>query len=445
VSEPHDVLFTTPAMADVFSSAAHVRQMLLVEAALARASARAGVIPESAADAIAGACRVELYDVRAVLAEGAVAGTPVIPLVRLLGQQVDGDARGWVHWGATSQDVVDTALVLQMRDGLDLLRADLRGVCDAAAALAVRHRHTVMAGRTLLQQALPMTFGLKAARWLALARRQLDALDLLRRDALAVQLGGAAGTLAAFGDRGLDVASNLAAELDLPLPDLPRHAERDRVARVAATLGIVAGAMSKIALDVALLAQTEVGEVAEGSAPGKGGSSAMPQKRNPVDAMSALAAARLAIALVPAVLSGMAQEHERAVGAWQAEWVAIPDLFRHTAGAVAHVRRALEGLEVDADRMRANLDLAGGALMAESLVTALAARVGGAEAREIVRRVSARVAHDRLTLHDAALDDARVSAVLSPDDVARVLDPTRYLGAADALIDRALASRTETT
>jgi 3-carboxy-cis,cis-muconate cycloisomerase len=200
--------------------------------------------------------------------------------------------------------------------------------------------------------------------------------------------------------------------------------------------------MSKIALDVALLAQTEVGEVAERSELGKGGSSAMPQKRNPVDAMSALAAARLAIALVPAVLSGMAQEHERAVGAWQAEWVAIPDLFRHTAGAVAHVRRMLEGLEVDAARMRANLDLAGGALMAESLVSALAARVGGAEAKEIVKHVSERVARHRLTLREAALDDARVSALLSPDDVGRALDPARYLGAADALIDRALRGPT---
>jgi len=429
-------LFTTRAMTDVFSAQALVRQMLRFESALARAEARAGIVPAAAADAIAAACHADRYDATAILADAARAGTPAIPLVRLLTERVDPASRGWVHWGATSQDVVDTALVLQMRDGLDLLGGDLRAVAERAADLAQRHRHTVMAGRTLLQHASPVTFGLKAARWLALVVRQIDALDALRVDALALQLGGAVGTLAPLGDAGLAVVARLADELGLPAPDLPWHAERDRIARVAAAVGIVAGAMSKIAGDVVLLAQTEVGEVAAGD----GGSSAMPQKRNPVDAMSALASARLAVAMVPTLLDAGGHEHERAAGAWQAEWVAIPQLFGHTASAVASVRRMLDDLEVHHDRMRANLDAAGGTLMAESLSTALAAQLGRVEAHELARVVSARAARGDVTLQEAAAAEDRITAVLSEGDLMRALDPASFLGSTDAFIDRALAA-----
>src|SRR5258707_4378600 len=330
--EPSDLLFSTPGMAAAFSPEAHVRGMLAFEAALARAEARAGIIPQEAATVIAANCREELFDVAALYREAAVAGTPAIPLVRMLTAQVDGDAKRFVHWGATSQDAIDTALMLQVRDGLHLLVDGLLGVCAACATHARQHRHTLMAGRTLLQQALPITFGLKAARWLALAVRQVRALREHRDRTLVVQLGGAAGTLASLGSNGLRVIELLSAELGLAAPDLPWHTERDRIAGIAATLGIVAAAMAKIAGDVILLAQTEVGEASEGTAPGKGGSSAMPQKHNPVDATAALASARLAVGGVPGILSAMAQEHERAIGGWQAEWAAIPDLFRFTAG-----------------------------------------------------------------------------------------------------------------
>lgn len=433
-------LFTTTAMTDVFSPRSHVAQMLRFEAALARAAARAGIVPEAAAAAVADACRVELYDVHDLYAQAATAGTVAIPLVRMLTQRVAEPARGWVHWGATSQDVIDTALVLQMREGLALLRDDLRGLCAEAASLTERHRRTLMVGRTLLQQALPITFGLKAARWLALAARRLEAVDALRTDALTLQFGGAAGTLASLGDRGLEVASHLAAELELPLPDLPWHAERDRTATIAAALGTTAGAMQKIAGDIVLLAQTEVGEVAESAMAGKGGSSAMPNKRNPVDATASIAAARLALALASALMHGMAQEHERGIGGWQAEWAAIPELFGYTAGAVARSRRALDGLEVDVERMRANLDARGGAAMAESLATALAVRMGRADAHAVVKALVERAARDRRSLGDVALADPRVSAVLSTEDVARALDPSAHLGSADAFIDRALAT-----
>lgn len=439
MSDPADALFTTPEMAAIWSGEAHMRGMLAFEAALARAEARAGVIPAEAAEAIAAACRVELFDVAAVYREAVGAGTPAIPLVRLLTERVEGEARGYVHWAATSQDAIDTALVLQMRTGLDLLSAELGQIEAACAALAEPHRGTLMAGRTLLQQALPITFGLKAARWLALAMRQSRRLAEVRARSGVVQLGGAAGTLAALGDAAPRVTALLAEELGLGVPELPWHAERDRVAEVAAQLGVLAGAMAKIAGDVVLLAQTEVGEATEAPAVGKGGSSAMPQKRNPVDATLALAAARLAIGGVSVVLGAMAQEHERAAGAWQAEWAALPSLFRHTSGAVEHVRWALSGLEVDAERMRANLARAGGLILAEALTVALAPRLGRHEAFRIVREVSERAVKTGKDFRQVALADKRVRAALPAEAGERVFEPAAYLGSTDIYIDRVLA------
>ncbi len=442
MSEPIDVLFSTPTMSAAFSLEAHVRGMLAFEAALASAEASVGVIPREAALAIAASCRVELFDVAALYHEAARAGTPAIPLVRMLTVRVEGDAQKFVHWGATSQDAIDSALMLQMREGLDLLVDGLLGLCSACALHAEQHRGTLMAGRTLLQQALPITFGLKAARWLALATRQVGALHACRQH-LAVQLGGAAGTLASLGDKGLRVVELLAETLQLAVPELPWHTERDRVAQIAATLGVVAGAMEKIAGDVALLAQTEVGEVAEGSAPGKGGSSAMPQKRNPVDATSAVASARLAIGMVPVIMAGMAQEHERAVGGWQAEWAAIPSLFRYTAGAVERVRDAVVGLQIDADRMSANLAITRGLIMSESLTMALATRLGRPEAYRIVQAACQQVIESDVELRQVALADTRINTVLSPEEIERSLDPASYLGSTDAFIDRALAAYRE--
>jgi 3-carboxy-cis,cis-muconate cycloisomerase len=438
MSEPIDIPYTTTAMASLFSAEAHVQQLLAFEAALARAEARAGIIPQAAAAAIAAGCRVGLFDIPALFREAALAGTLAIPLVRALTDKIAGEATGFVHWGATSQDAIDCAAMLQMREGLKVLEAGLLDLCAGCAGLAHQHRHTLMAGRTLLQQALPITFGLKAARWLALATRQLRALRECRDQSLALQLGGAAGTLAAFGDAGLRIAELLADELGLPMPDLPWHAERDRVATIATTLGVTAGAMTKIAGDIVLLAQTEVGEVAEAPAPGKGGSSAMPHKHNPVDAIAALAAARLAIGATPIVLSAMAHEHERAAGGWQAEWAAIPDVFRYTAGAVERVRSAVVGLQVDPARMRANLDLSGGLIMAESLTMALAEHIGRPEAQRIVKSVCSHTQATGSTLHQAALDEPHIRAALSPEEIGRALDPAAYLGSANSLIDRAL-------
>jgi 3-carboxy-cis,cis-muconate cycloisomerase len=438
MSEPSDLLFSTPRMAAIFSPEAHVRGMLAFEAALARAQARAGLIPQEAASAIAASCKVDLFDVAALYREAAAAGTPAIPLVRMLTARVVGDGQKFVHWGATSQDAIDTALMLQMRDGLDLLVTGSLDVCAGCAQLAEQHRSTLMVGRTLLQQALPITFGLKAARWLALATRQVHTLIECRERSLAVQLGGAAGTLASLGECGLRVVELLAEELGLPAPDLPWHTERDRIAEIASALGIVAGAMAKIASDLVLLAQTEVGEVSEGAAPGKGGSSAMPQKHNPVDAIYALASARLTIGVVPVILSAMVQEHERAVGGWQAEWAAIPNLFRFTAGAVERVRSAVVDLQINSTRMRANLDLAGGLNMAESLTMTLAPHLGKPEAQRLVQAICDQAIKSGQDLRQVALANEQVRNILSSEEIARALDPTKYLGSTDAFIDRAL-------
>jgi len=431
--------FTTPDMTAVFAPEAHVRQMLRFEAALARAEAQAGIIPSEAAERIVECCRLERFDVKALLSEAANAGTLAIPLVGNLMEQVGEQYGRYVHWGATSQDATDTALVLQMRDGLDLLIADLLRLCATCATLAERHRHTVMAGRTLLQQAVPITFGLKAARWLGLTERQARELRARRRGYLALQFGGAAGTLAVLGTAGVHVARQLGQELQLTTPEIPWHAERDRMATVAASLGITAGAMAKIAGDVGLRAQTEVGEVLEGAAPGKGGSSAMPNKRNPTDAVASVTASRLAVGIVPVVLSAMVQEHERAAGSWQAEVVAMPDLFRYTAGAVSRLRDALSALEINEERMRDNLSLSGGALMAESLMVALAPHMGRPAAQRIVKEVTESAIAQQRTLHTEALADPRIGAVLGEAKLKEALEAARYLGSTDIFIDRALA------
>lgn len=435
-----NVFFSTPAMSDIFSPKGHIAGMLRFEAALARAEARIGIIPQEAASAIAGQCHEEFFDSEALYQESVQAGTPAIPLVRMLTERVEGEAKRFVHWGATSQDAIDTALMLQMRDGIDHLLTGLLHIGAACAALVREHRHTPMVGRTLLQQAIPITFGLKAARWLALVTRQIIALRERRERSLMVQLGGATGTLASLGEKGPQVVEFLALELQLGVPDLPWHTERDRIGEITTTCGIIAGAMAKIANDIVHLAQTEVGEAAEGTMPGKGGSSAMPQKHNPVDAMRTLAAARLVPASVSVILSAMVQEHERAVGGWQAEWAALPELFSATAATIEGIQNALAGLQVDPGRMQANLNLTGSLVMSESLTMALAAHMGKPEAYRLVQNLCKQVIDSGDNLQHIALTEKQVTDVLSPEEITHALDPVAYLGSTDMFIDRALAS-----
>jgi len=441
--EKVEALFSTTAMDNVFSHEAHVRGILAFEAALARAEARAGIIPQDAAHMIEESCKVELFDVAAIYQEAKIAGTPAIPVIRMLTAHLKGDAKRFVHWGATSQDAIDTAMMLQARGGIDLLMQGMLDVCDECAKLAEQYRETVMAGRTLLQQAVPITFGLKAARWLSMAVRQVHELHERRKHSLAVQLGGAAGTLAALGEHGTQVMDLLADELGLPAPELPWHSERDRVAEIAGTLGIVAGAMAKVASDVALLMQTEVGEVTEGTVAGKGGSSAMPQKHNPVDATFAIASARMALGEVPLILAGMMQEHERGVGGWQAEWEALPGLFRYTSGAVEHVKEMVSGLVINHDRMSENLGATQGLIMAEALTMALAPHTGRTEAQRIVKSLCDRAIELGMHLRQVAQEDRDVSGFLKLEEIDRVFDPASYLGSTNVFIERALEAYRE--
>jgi 3-carboxy-cis,cis-muconate cycloisomerase len=396
---------------------AWLQALLDVEAALARAQAAAGVIPAEHADAIAAACRAERYDVAALGEEAADVGNPAAPLVKALRAEVGGAAAADVHRGATSQDIVDSAAMLVARRALDAVLEDLDGAADAAARVAGEHRATVMAGRTLLQQAVPISFGLKAAGWLVGLDESAARLRAVRDARLAAQLGGAAGTLAALGDSALDVLARFAGELDLAEPVVPWHTTRTRIAELAGALGEACGAMAKVAGDVVLLSQTEVGEVREGG--DRGGSSTMPHKRNPVAAISALAGARQAPGLVSTLLAAMEHEHERAAGAWHAEWAPLRALLVATGSAAAWLRDCLSNLEVDPERMRSNLD---DALLAERVAGA----VGREAADELVR--------DGRPLAEALRDH------MSADEAARMLDPASYLGATDALIDRALAA-----
>jgi 3-carboxy-cis,cis-muconate cycloisomerase len=408
-SELFAPITTTDELIAATSDRAWIQAMLDAEAALAHAEAALGVIPAAAAAAIAAACDASAFDAGRLGRAGRAGGNPVIPLVAALTERVAPDARTWVHWGATSQDILDTAAVLIAARCLSVIDQHLTGLADACAALAEEHRSTLMLGRTLLQPALPITFGLKAAGWMVAVldtRRSLTGAG----DRLAAQLGGAAGTLASLGDRGPEVATAFAARLGLGVPVLPWHAARQRMAELACSLGIVAGTAAKISMDVALLMQAEVGEALEPAGPGRGGSSTMPHKRNPVGAAAVDAAARRAHALVPVMLGALVAQHERALGGWHAEWETLSELLTLAGGAAARTAETVSGLEIHPEVMAANLARTP-AVMTERVVFALAPELGR---------------------------EAATAAALAQED-AEMPDPAGYLGATNTWIDRALA------
>jgi 3-carboxy-cis,cis-muconate cycloisomerase len=435
-------LFGWAAVEELLSDHARVQAMLDFEAALARAEAAAGVVPAPAAAAIAAQCAADSFDLDALADGAARAGNLAIPLVarlRALVAAAAPEAARFVHWGATSQDAIDTGQVLQLRRALGRIRGELDRLAAAVADLVRAHRATTIAGRTWMQQAVPTTFGLQLAGWLdALDRHRARVTEVGGR-ALVLQFGGAVGSLAALGGRGTEVAAALAAELRLALPALPWHAHRDRLAEVATTLGVCTGTLAKIARDIALHAQTEVGELSEPAFEGRGGSSTMPHKRNPVGSAVALAAAARVPGLVGSFLGAMAQEHQRGLGGWQAEWELLPELVSVFAGALHHLTDAVAGLRVDTAAMRRNLEATQGLVYAEAVEIALGPRVG-AEARRLVEEACDRARSERRHLRDVLADDARVGAQLQPQELARLFDPEQHQGAAQELIDRVLAA-----
>jgi 3-carboxy-cis,cis-muconate cycloisomerase len=436
-------MLSSPAMRAVCDDVACLQHMLDFEAALARAEAAVGVIPERVSGPITKACRAEAFDL-AGLAEAATrSGNLAIPLVKALTAAVakdDADAARYVHWGATSQDVIDTAAMLTLRAAIDTLLGDVDRAIAGFAGLAKQHRDTPVVARTWLQHALPMPFGLKLAEYAGALHRSRARLRRLRRDGLALQFGGAAGTLAALGDNGLAVAERLAQQLKLPLPDAPWHTHRDRIAEAASVFAILAGTCGKIARDVQLMMQTDVAEAFEPSGEGRGGSSTMPHKRNPVAAATALAAATMAPNLAATIFAAQVQDHERSAGAWHAEWPTLPMLQLVTSGALAAIVDIAEGLEVDVARMRVNLGATHGLIMAEAVTMALAEKIGKSEAHHLVEAAGKQATADRKDLRDVLASDAKVNAHLSPDRLTKLFEPMAYQGASQALIDRLLDS-----
>jgi 3-carboxy-cis,cis-muconate cycloisomerase len=425
----YDALFASSAMRKVFSDRARVQGMLDFEAALARAEARIGFISAADAEGIAKACDASLYDLRELSEGAAKAGNLAIPLIKEIRVRCNES----VHRGATSQDAIDTGLMLQLREALQLIEADARRLADSLAALASQQRNTAMAGRTWMQQALPVTLGLKAAGWLDGLTRHRQRLRGLR-SRLVLQLGGAVGTLAAFEGNGLRVAAEMAADLGLALPELPWHTQRDRLAEFATTFGMLTGSLGKIARDLSLLSQTEIGEMNEPAEAGRGGSSTMPQKRNPVACAVALSASVRVPPLVSTMLSAMVQEQERGLGGWHAEWDTLPEIALLTSGALEQLARVFAAPDIDSSRLAGNLELTHGLILAEAVVTRLTGSLGRKAAQSIVEAASQRALDEGLTLR------ALLTNHLPQSDLDSLFDASRYLGEASALIDRALAA-----
>jgi 3-carboxy-cis,cis-muconate cycloisomerase len=432
--------FGAPAMRAAFCDETLIARYVEVEVALAAAEARVGVIPKDAAAAIRRLARPGEIDVAKLKAETDLVGYPIVGIVHQLAKQC-GDAGRYVHWGATTQDIMDTATVLQIRDALALVDADLAALDEALAALAAKHRDTVMAGRTHLQHALPVTFGYKAAVWLGMIGRHRERLDQLRPRVLVGQLAGAAGTLASLGDKGLSVHDALMAELGLGRASTPWHVARDGVAEAVSFLGLVTGTLAKIATHVMLMMQTEVGEAFEPFLQGRGSSSTMPQKRNPISCEYILALAKVVRQQAGLALDAMAVDYERATGPWQLEWVAVPQAFIAAGGALRQARFMLEGLIVDAGRMRRNLDLTGGLIVAEAVMMALAEHTGRGAAHDLVYDACRAALEKGATLLDELKRRPDVTRHLDGKRLAQLTDPINYLGSAPAMVDRALAAR----
>jgi 3-carboxy-cis,cis-muconate cycloisomerase len=434
-------LFTTAAMRAVFADQARLQRMLDVEAALARAQARLGLIPTAAAAEITAKARLEHFDLDAIRRGTELAGYPIVPLVKALGEACAGDAGRYVHWGATTQDIVDSALVLQIRDALTLIEDDLDAILHRLAQLATQFRDTPMAGRSHLQHALPTTFGFKCAVWLSAMQRHRRRLEALRGELLVVQFGGAVGTLASLGQDGIAVLAALAEELDLAAPPIAWHVARDNLAGMVCFLGLLTGSLGKIATDTALLMQTEVGEVAEPHSEGRGGSSTMPQKRNPIASELVLAAAKNVRQLVPVMLDAMLQDHERATGPWHTEWLALPQAFALSAGALKQTRTLLDGLTVDPARMRRNLDATQGMITAEAVMMALAPALGRDEAHHLVAAACQKALEADMHLLEVLCAEPHVTAHLSRAQLEALLDPENYTGLAGAFVDRVVGQR----
>jgi len=429
-------MFGTAEMRAIFADTALIGRYAEVEAALARAQAKLGVVPVEAAAKITEAASSLVIDMERMRRETEIVGYPILPLVHQLAEAA-GDAGGYVHWGATTQDIMDTATVLQIRAALDVVERDLRELRVILADLAHRHRATPMAGRTHLQHALPITFGYKAAIWLSSIDRHIERLEQARPRVLLGSFSGAAGTLASVGERGLEMQALFCAELGLHQPSITWHVARDGLAEAVGLLGLITGTLGKIATDVMLMCATEFGEVAEPFVHGRGASSTMPQKRNPISSELMLAAAKAVRQHVATMLDGMIHDFERATGPWHLEWVSLPESFLLTGASLGQAKFMLAGLVVDAARMRENLNLTGGLIVAEAVMMAAAPKLGRQHAHDLVYDACRKGIEQKRSLADVVLENADLVAALGGEDATRAkCDPAEYLGLSVAMTDR---------
>jgi 3-carboxy-cis,cis-muconate cycloisomerase len=432
-------IFSTEAMRRVFSDEQRTAYYLEIEAALARVQGRLGIIPPEAAREIDAKCAIENINLQKLKTQTERIGYPILGVVQQIVAMCADGLGEWCHWGATTQDITDTATVMQIRAALDLVEADMEAIAAALAALARRYRLTPMAGRSNLQQAVPITFGFKAASLLAAFQRHRQRLKELRPRVLVGEFAGAAGTLASLGADGLKVQAALMRELKLGQPEIAWHTVRDRIAEVGAFLGVLTGTLGKIAMDVKLLMQTEVAEVFEPFAEGRGSSSTMPQKRNPISSLYIHATTALVRQHAAALMEAAVADHERSTGPWEIEWIALPEIFLLSAGALAQTKVLVEGLQVDEARMRANLDITGGTIVSEAVMMGLGPYLGRQRAHDLVYDICREVATNGTPLIDLLARDPEIGKHLSRADLARMVDPAHYLGLAGEMVDRVLA------
>lgn len=437
-----DSLSTTEPLSEIFSDRAVLEAMLDFEAALARVEARLGIIPSATADAIASAARADSFDIAQLSRDTFRAGTPGIPLAKTLTEKVraaNPDAAKFVHWGATSQDVADTALILLLKQARPLLLEDCARLEAALRNLSNQHEGTVMLGRTLLQAAPPITFGLKAAGWFAAIRRCRSRLEVAFNESLIVQFGGATGTLAALGGRGIEVGEALASELGLAYPDAPWHTHRDRLANLLSACAILVGSLGKMARDISLLMQNEVAEVSEPGGSGRGGSSTMPHKRNPIGSTIAHAAANRIPGMLASFLTGMIQEHERGVGGWQSEWPTVAAIVQATGAALTSMAEVSQGLTVDQQKMRDDINATRGLIFAERVMMLLGPALGRDVAHRVVEEATRRAVNQNRRLIEVLGEIPEVSKVLDSATLSQLESPEGYLGVAEEFRARLLS------
>jgi len=434
-------MFGMDRMRSLFSDRAFIQRCLDVEAALARAQAKLKIIPAAAAEAISAAATVDRIDFEKLSARTQIVGYPILPIVEQLSSWPADGLGQYSHWGATTQDIMDTADVLQIRDALTLVEDDLGAIGAALAKLADAHKRTPMAGRTHLQHALPVSFGYKCATWLSAIDRHLKRLAELRRRVEVVSFSGAAGTLASLGNDGLPTQEALAEELSLGLPEITWHTIRDNFAETTGFLALVSGTIGKIGYDIMLMMQTEVGEVLEPFVEGRGASSTMPQKRNPISSEIMLAAAKIVREQHSAMLDAMVQDHERATGQWHVEWHAIPTAFVVASGGLAAAREALQGLDVRPDAMGRVLETTKGLIVAEAVMMGLAPKLGRQVAHDVVYDCCRIALNSDVSFEDALLTREEIASNISAGEIRALVQPVNYLGSAPDMVERLLRGR----